>query len=428
MQPKKVVIKRLSELPIMPSTIGTMEWNQTGDWRYLTPQIRNRPAPCGQNCPAGVPIPDYLRALKAGDFRTGLALLLSYNPLPGLTGRFCYHPCQTKCLRQRIDSAIPIQKIEQFMGKLGADLKEKQNRENGKQVTVVGSGPLGLSCAFFLGCRGVHVSVLESRRQAGGEFADLPAKKLDRDVLEQEISRLVRVGNIHLETGVALDLENLPKSLSKSDLVILDPTGLPDKYEPPGANILNPFVDQEVRGGVLAVTLPGNLRPFKAAMVAHYVTAGRLAADKAAAYLSRNAEDMETTHVGSFLDANLCLGGEAEQEETWEGGRVLRESERCMSCGICNLCLQCASSCPEACLRLDAEKNTITVDLDFCKGCGICAYECPRWRKRAHEKGGNGNRICCIGCKTGQGSSGIGIPDHPADGHRGKPRRHHRPG
>ena len=59
-------VKSLSDLPIMPSTIGTMAWNQTGDWRYLTPVVADKLAPCTQNCPAGVPITGYLNALRNG--------------------------------------------------------------------------------------------------------------------------------------------------------------------------------------------------------------------------------------------------------------------------------------------------------------------------------------------------------------------------
>ncbi len=56
----------------------------------------------------------------------------------------------------------------------------------------------------------------------------------------------------------------------------------------------------------------------------------------------------------------------------------MQEAERCLSCGTCNLCLQCVSYCPDASIRPDGEKDAVAVDLDHCKGCGICAYECPR--------------------------------------------------
>ena len=62
----------------------------------------------------------------------------------------------------------------------------------------------------------------------------------------------------------------------------------------------------------------------------------------------------------------------------WDRERALQEAERCLSCGTCNMCLQCVSFCPDASIRLDEDEASVRVDLDHCKGCGICAYECPR--------------------------------------------------
>src|SRR5271157_2231515 len=177
MQPKKI-IQSLSELPTMPSTIGTMAWNETGDWRYLTPLITNKLAPCSQNCPAGIPIPSYLNSIRNGSVQRGLALLLAHNPLPGLTGRLCYHPCQTKCMRKEIDRAVSIQKIERFLADIGIEVKIEKSKTADKRVVVIGSGPLGLSCAFYLSFRGCQVTILDPGNRAGGALLDLPSEKI----------------------------------------------------------------------------------------------------------------------------------------------------------------------------------------------------------------------------------------------------------
>jgi len=391
----KTVIKRLSELPTMPCTIDTMAWNQTGDWRYLTPVVENKPAPCSSNCPAGVPIPDYLSAVNRGDLQQGLALLLSHNPLPGLTGRLCYHPCQTKCRRKMIDGTISIQEIERFMASLHTEIKNRRNRQSDEKVTVIGSGPLGLSCAFYLGCLGFRVTVLDARSRAGGALADLPSKKVEAQVLEDEIRRVVHVADIHLETSASLDLSKPREMLSKADLVILDPTGLMEETGMPvGAVSLDPFGDEEICGDIIAVTLSGNLKPFKAPMIAHYIAAGRLTAEKVFAYLvrrsdkeglkqhrpdlSRLAAKVDDILMGHFSTSGLTADAKSGQEGVWDHDRALQETGRCLSCGTCNLCLQCVLSCPDASIRLDSDKNAVEVDLYHCKGCGICAYECPR--------------------------------------------------
>ena len=264
MQPKKI-IQSLSELPTMPCTIGTMAWNETGDWRYLTPLIANKLAPCSQNCPVGIPIPSYLNALRNGSVQRGLALLLVHNPLPGLTGRLCYHPCQTKCLRKEVDRAISIQKIERFLADIGTEVKIEKSKIADKRVVVVGSGPLGLSCAFYLSFRGCQVAILDPSNQAGGALLDLSPGKIEPQVLANEINRLVLLADIKLETGAAIDFEAPGASLSKADLIILDPTGLSENFTAPARAVaFDPFDDSTLNGDIVALTLPKKLKPFKA--------------------------------------------------------------------------------------------------------------------------------------------------------------------
>jgi len=394
MQLKKP-IESLSELPTMPSTIGTMAWNQTGDWRYLTPMVANKLAPCSQNCPAGIPISDYLSAVKKGDIQRGLLLLLGRNPLPGLTGRLCYHPCQTKCVRRKIDREISVQKIERFLADLSTEVKIEKNEKIDKQVTVIGSGPIGLSCAFYLGCRGCQVVVLDPCSKAGGALVNLLPKKIEPEVLANEISRLIRLADIKLETGAVIDFDTPGELLSKTNLIILDPTGLSEDFRVPASAVaFNPFDDETVTEDIILAKLPQNLKPFKAPLIAHYIAAGRLTAQKAFDCLvlrsgqqglaqsdldlPRQAVNMEDIKIERFLVSDLAAEAEGIQEGTWDRERALQETERCLSCGTCNLCLQCVSFCPDASIQPDEDKAAVTIDLDHCKGCGICAYECLR--------------------------------------------------
>lgn len=391
----KTIIKSLSELPKMPATIGTMVWNQTGDWRYLAPVVKNKQAACSQNCPLGISIPGYLNALKNGDLESGLSLLLAHNPLPGLTGRLCYHPCQGKCVRKKIDRAISIQQIERFMADFGAEAKIDKNKKIDKRVVVIGSGPQGLSCAFYLGCQGCRVVVLDPCHQAGGGLADVSPEKVKPQVLADEINRLIRLADIKLETGSVIDFAAPDERLSKADLIILDPTGLSENFSlPAGAVAFNPFNEETITGDIILPKLPENLKPFRAPMIAHYLAAGRLLSQKAFdclvprsglqslaqpnPSLSRRAVSLGDIKIERFFASDFVEEVKAEKEGTWDLGRALQEAEGCLSCGTCNLCLQCVSFCPDASIRLDEDKADLAVDLDHCKGCGICAYECPR--------------------------------------------------
>ena len=394
MQPKKI-IQNLSELPTMPSTIGTMAWNETGDWRHLTPLIKNKLAPCSQNCPAGIPIPSYLNALKDGSFQKGLALLLAHNPLPGLTGRLCYHPCQTKCVRKQIDWAVSVQKIERFLADIGTEVKIEKSKDADKLVVVIGSGPLGLSCAFYLSLRGCRVVILDPNNQEGGALLDLPSEKIEPQVLANEINRLTVLADIKLETRATIDFDSPGEPLTKADLLILDPTGLSEDFTAPARAVaFDPFDDSNITDEIITVTLPKKLKPFKAPMIAHYIAVGRLTAQKAFDSLvvhSRQqglvqpnldlppkAVNVKDIKIEGFLASDLAAKAVGKREETWDGKRTLQEAERCLSCGTCNLCLQCVSFCPDASIRLDEHETSVVVDLDHCKGCGICAYECPR--------------------------------------------------
>jgi Pyruvate/2-oxoacid:ferredoxin oxidoreductase delta subunit len=387
----KIIIQRLSELPMAPTTIGTMAWNQTGDWRYVTPLVADKIAPCSQNCPAGIPIPRHLGVMNRGDIEGALALLLAHNPLPGLTGRLCYHPCQTKCVRKKIDRTIPIQKMERFLGDLNTDVAIEKSDETGPRVTVIGSGPLGLSCAFFLGCRGYRVVVLDPSNQAGGALVGLSPEKIEPQVLSHEINRLIRLADIRLETGAVIDFAKLGERSEEADFVILDPTGLPEDFcAPAGAVACNPFDAETVTRGVVSVQLPKNLAPFKAPMIAHYIAAGRLLARKVSDGLHQGgreesspdlpmqAVNVENIKIERFQASGSPTETETRQDEKQDRERAMQEAERCLSCGTCNLCLQCVSFCPDSSIRPDGEKETVAVDLDHCKGCGICAYECPR--------------------------------------------------
>ena len=321
-------------------------------------------------------------------------LLLAHNPLPGLTGRLCYHPCQSKCVRSKIDRAISIRQIERFLADLGAGLTIEKNRKTDKKVAVIGSGPLGLSCAFYLGCWGCRVVVLDPRDRAGGALVDLSPGKVDPQLLVDEIGRLVHLSEIRLETGIEVDFARLGEGVSEADLVILDPTGLPEGFGlPAGAVAFDPFADSPVDSRIIAAKLPQNLEQFSAPMIAHYIGAGRLTARKSLdrlvvssgqpglaapnPHIFRQAVNMEDIRVERFQSSDR-VGRAKGKEERWEWEQVFEEAKSCLSCGACNLCLQCVSFCPDASIRLDEDETAIALDLDHCKGCGICAYECPR--------------------------------------------------
>ncbi len=103
---------------------GTMEFNRTGNWRYLRPLSKEKLAPCRRLCPADTDIPRMLSLVAAGRHEEAYRLVRATNPLPAICGRVCYHPCELECTRKSIDEGIAVQGVERFLGELGLDLPE----------------------------------------------------------------------------------------------------------------------------------------------------------------------------------------------------------------------------------------------------------------------------------------------------------------
>ena len=187
-------------------------------------------------------------------------------------------------------------------------------------------------------------------------------------MLSHEIDRLIRLADIRLETGAVIDFAKLGELAA--DLVILDPTGLPEDFRSPaGAVACDPFAAGTVAGSVVTVELPKNLAPFKAPMIAHYIAAGRLLARKVSdglhqgggeglsADLSALAVDSENIKIERFQAGGPSTETETRQDEKQDREWAIQEADRCLSCGTCNLCLQCVSFCPDASIRPDGEED-----------------------------------------------------------------------
>jgi len=155
-------------------------------------------SPCSNECPASVNVPGYLAYTKEGNFKKALQIHLKNNPFPAVCGRVCPHQCEAKCRRVDLDSAVSIRSVKRFMADSIDDylecFPEKQN-SNGIKVAVIGSGPSGLSNAYFLTMLGYDVTIFESESKAGGMLTyAIPSYRLPKDIVEKEIQALSRYG------------------------------------------------------------------------------------------------------------------------------------------------------------------------------------------------------------------------------------------
>ena len=177
---------------------GTSLANQTGSWRTEKPVYVDRLPPCNHACPAGENIQQWLYHAEEGDYERAWQVLMQDNPLPGIMGRVCYHPCEGACNRAQLDEAVGIHAVERFLGRTAWEhgWKPKYDAEpSGKRVLVVGAGPSGLSAAYHLTRLGHTVTIREAGPMAGGMMRfGIPKYRLPRDVLDYEIQRIVDMG------------------------------------------------------------------------------------------------------------------------------------------------------------------------------------------------------------------------------------------
>jgi formate dehydrogenase major subunit len=176
--------------------------------------------PCQLACPAGVDIQGYIALAALDKHRDAIALIKERNPLPAVCGRVCTRPCEVKgCRRTLLDEAVGVDYIKRYLSDL--DLGDKDPWRpalappNGKKVAVVGAGPAGLSCAYYLALRGYRVSMFEAQPEAGGMLRyGIPEYRLPKDVLDLEISQILDLG-VQLSTNVQLGRDFTISSLKQ---------------------------------------------------------------------------------------------------------------------------------------------------------------------------------------------------------------------
>jgi 2-oxoacid:acceptor oxidoreductase delta subunit (pyruvate/2-ketoisovalerate family) len=208
---KQLVFKGASEMPMISVSFGNMEWNKTGAWRAQRPFYEDKTPPCSSACPAGNDIVAFIQNITQGDFEGACNLIKEENPFPGICGRVCFHPCESKCNRGAYDEPIAIHALERFVSDFAPTLNRKIEKGPGARkgkVAMIGSGPAGMSCAYHLAKLHYEVTVFESLPSAGGMLRiAIPSYRLPKDVLDREISEIQGLG-VEIRTSIPFG-ENL---------------------------------------------------------------------------------------------------------------------------------------------------------------------------------------------------------------------------
>ena len=156
-------------------------------------------APCKVACPAHISVQGYIQKAAEGKYLEALEVIKKDNPLPAVCGRICPHPCETQCTRNTLDQSLAIDAIKMFIADQEREKETRfvpQKKElHDNKVAVVGSGPAGLSCAYYLAVDGFQVTVFEKSEKPGGMLMmGIPSFRLEKEVIDSEIEVLRELG------------------------------------------------------------------------------------------------------------------------------------------------------------------------------------------------------------------------------------------
>lgn len=217
------------QLPESIVSYKTTENIKTGSWKYLEPYYQDLTPPCIDRCLTGQDIVIWIKLLEEGRFEEAVLHMYRVNPFPAITGRICPHPCEQPCNRKAFGGGIQIRALERFLGDYALEHKilplwkeSKDGTRKKRHIAVVGSGPAGLSAAFFLRSFGYDVTITEKEKVAGGLLqTGIPEFRLPKEIVKQEIEKLKALGinfRYNETLGETISLEEV---LAQHDIVLL---------------------------------------------------------------------------------------------------------------------------------------------------------------------------------------------------------------
>ena len=165
-------------------------------------------APCQNACPAGVDVPGYVSLIAEKRYEEALKLHRERNPFVSVCSRVCFHPCESKCRRSTLDEALSIRALKRFLSDQEKELQLpdflSDEQAAGRKIAIVGAGPAGLACAYFLARLGYRPEVFEAQDKPGGMLTQaIPAYRLPRELLGKDVDMIRKLG-VKIKTGKRL--------------------------------------------------------------------------------------------------------------------------------------------------------------------------------------------------------------------------------
>jgi NADH-quinone oxidoreductase subunit F len=270
-------------------------------------------SPCQHTCPVGINIPKYVAHIAAGEYLESIETIRERNPFPAICGRICHHPCEGRCRRGELDEPVAIRALKRFAADWYFDhVSELPEPEpfpitHSQKVAVIGAGPCGLSCAYFLAQMGYPTTVFEALPIGGGMLSvAIPDFRLPREVIEKEVDYIAKRG-VEIRYNTPIDVNFTVEDLRKSGFEAIfiaagaqrsQRIGIPGELEDIegfyyGLRFLRDVkVGKPVRIGHRVAVIGGGNVALDASR-----TALRLGADEVSIFYRRSREEMPVTEV-----------------------------------------------------------------------------------------------------------------------------------
>jgi len=212
---------------------GPEKWNPEFRTNRKT-TLESGTSPCKTDCPAHISIPAYVKLASLGKYKEALELIKKDNPFPAVCGRICPALCEDACTRASYDEAVAIDDVKKFLAQQDLDSEQRfvpeiKHDYKDLAIAIVGAGPAGLTCAYYLAEQGYKVTVFEKEKMLGGMLTfGIPSFRLEKDVIHAEIDVLKAMGvefNTGVEVGKDITLAEMRKSGFKAFFIAIGAQG-----------------------------------------------------------------------------------------------------------------------------------------------------------------------------------------------------------
>lgn len=216
-------ILSILDIKDIPITLTTTDGNLTGSWRYLSPKFQYKLSPCTGACPLNNNIPLIVKLIKSNKIESAVNILRKTNPFPATLGRICPHFCEAKCTRNFIDDKVIIGRIERYLGDFALNIPfSSPKKDVDIKVAVIGGGPAGLACAYFLRNHGCIVTIYEKESILGGLVTSvIPEYRLPLKVAKKEIDKMIGELHINVKLNRDISVDEIYRLKEKNDFVVL---------------------------------------------------------------------------------------------------------------------------------------------------------------------------------------------------------------